>query len=262
MKDHLSIQYRKRGFTLIELLVVITIIALLVAILLPAVKLVRAAAYSVSCLSNLRQMGLSVNAYAIDFDFLPPTNPWYNRPGWPQAIAATYLESNKGQSDGNQPKDVLKCPGDLRPVVADDESIMHHSLTTETRMQCTWINNSNSDAGEFVRLWSSYASNHAAFTGTKGQVPGTIGLFWDSWTFTSLEMESVPGMSRHGLGTNMVYGDGHAARLESSFMPYGRPWQIAYWAGNGSWDSGTIMYVGPANSAENANYNKPPWKAP
>lgn len=55
-----------RGFTLVELLVVIGIIAILVAILLPALAAARAAAVSTQCKSNLRQLAIAFNAYAID----------------------------------------------------------------------------------------------------------------------------------------------------------------------------------------------------
>jgi prepilin-type N-terminal cleavage/methylation domain-containing protein len=64
------------GFTLIELLVVISIIALLVAILLPALGAARKSAKNVQCTSNLHQVGIGAQAYATDFKgLLPPQSP-------------------------------------------------------------------------------------------------------------------------------------------------------------------------------------------
>jgi prepilin-type N-terminal cleavage/methylation domain-containing protein/prepilin-type processing-associated H-X9-DG protein len=56
----------RRGFTLIELLVVIAIISVLMAILVPALHIVRFRAYEAACLSNLRQVNLALVAYAND----------------------------------------------------------------------------------------------------------------------------------------------------------------------------------------------------
>ncbi|MBN8525434.1 MAG: type II secretion system protein [Planctomycetes bacterium] len=75
----------RRAFTLIELLVVISIIAVLAALLLPAVGLVRDAAKQATCQSNQRQMMMAIHTYAGDNDGMTPwvegTHPTPQLPG-------------------------------------------------------------------------------------------------------------------------------------------------------------------------------------
>lgn len=66
---------RQRGFTLIELLVVIAIIAILAALLFPALTRAKQKALTAGCLNNLKQLQVCFHLYAMDnHDILPPNN--------------------------------------------------------------------------------------------------------------------------------------------------------------------------------------------
>lgn len=87
----------RKAFSLVELLVVVAIVALLSAILLPAVKVVKEAALGTKCASNIRQLGLGLTAYALDNEgFLPNTynnvvTPAYR---WTEQIAV-YVDASR-----------------------------------------------------------------------------------------------------------------------------------------------------------------------
>ena len=95
---HVLPRAQKSGFTLIELLVVIAIIAILASMLLPAIAKGKESARRISCVNNMRQLGLSQQMFADDNDgrFTPRQAPW-----WPERLLTYYVNSN-----------LLHCPTD------------------------------------------------------------------------------------------------------------------------------------------------------
>src|ERR1043166_6645950 len=73
---------RRYAFTLIELLVVIAIIAILAAILFPVFAQARESARTTACLSNLKQIGMSIRMYSQDYDDNFPMGTYSGSRNW------------------------------------------------------------------------------------------------------------------------------------------------------------------------------------
>jgi prepilin-type N-terminal cleavage/methylation domain-containing protein len=98
------------GFTLLELLVVIAIIAVLAALLLPALLSARAKAQRTICTNNLRQINLGVRLYSEDADDISPSAPTTNRM---VNYYRTLVQSYVGLKGPPSPQDKLfACPAD------------------------------------------------------------------------------------------------------------------------------------------------------
>ena len=99
-RDQSATEGQGVGFSLIELLVVIAVIAILAALLLPALHRAKMASKSTACKNNLRQLGVALQMYTSEYRAYPLTadanvpHTWY-----------TYLAPNYGSN-----YDIMKCP--------------------------------------------------------------------------------------------------------------------------------------------------------
>jgi prepilin-type N-terminal cleavage/methylation domain-containing protein/prepilin-type processing-associated H-X9-DG protein len=124
------------GFTLVELLVVVLILAVLMALVLPVLASAKQAGRKAACISNLRQIGLAVHAYAHDRDGRIPFGPkappftspasFYPSTGSPTSLLSIQNGAPAGlglllaEYLANTPK-VFFCPASDQPLDADVE---------------------------------------------------------------------------------------------------------------------------------------------
>ncbi len=144
----------KRGFTLIELLVVIAIIAVLLSILMPAMRKIKEIARETACKSNLKNVGLAVQMYLDDYERTIPHTQSSNRHRWFQNDNVTYRRP--GSSDtywGIFYKDYIKgqtkifgCPS--------------FQSATNTRLIYTYSGNEKVTDSSYIIKHAAFGLNH------------------------------------------------------------------------------------------------------
>ena len=236
---------RWTGFTLIELLVVISIIALLVAILLPALRNAREAARGSACLSNLRQIGVTTFTYAADYDGYTFPSSTGDVPSHPGTVsnptgAADYYSSFEPFSGSylNENKQVFICPspvpdGQKQPTVDNQFDYDLNSYGVAGR-RCSWNgrdpvwsyfenaagdNHSSVDSTSvlnvtMVRLESILLGSQRAMVGEVGQYNITSGNYINQFQIRRGSGGAQNGgalATRHAdAATQLLAADGHA----------------------------------------------------
>lgn len=169
----------RQGFTLIELLVVISIIALLIAILLPTLSSAREAARNVGCLSNQRQIGLGTSIYSNDNDALPygfyraPSAPGTESTSWARLIRNAFGKSGVtiAQTAGLPASEfaMFQCP-----TAANPGGNLHYSANPNVLID------SNGNNADPIRIDSLKRASSIvmAFDAAQRSFGGADGIAW------------------------------------------------------------------------------------
>lgn len=229
-----------RGFTLIELLVVIAIIAILAAMLLPALSRAKQQSLTTACLNNLRQLTTCWSMYAHDNnDVLPPNNSVYDintgQPITGADLTQTWCPGNARadtNSDNikigylfpyNTSTAIYKCPADRAPVVTLSGNVLNIPRSRSYNMSQS-INGMSGPDPLSATLW--YIPSFQKFTRIIKPSPTQIFVFTDVHEDEILDsLFGVPypnspweGMwfdlpaNRHNQGGCFSFADGHSER--------------------------------------------------
>jgi prepilin-type N-terminal cleavage/methylation domain-containing protein len=200
----------QRAFTLIELLVVIAIIAILAAMLLPALAKAKGKAHRTQCLSNSKQIGIATVMYLGDNNDTYPcgtrvTSPstWDAETGWPVSL----LSFMGGYKPGSQPG-VYLCPSE-RQVVATAPFQLHfqsnRDIICDTNDCPVGIRASQIRKPSIY--WMIIEKNHDYYGNVKaGGLENPVLMYWNY-------PPGSPGYRRHDGGLMAIAADGHAEWL-------------------------------------------------
>lgn len=222
----------KKRFTLIELLVVIAIIAILAALLLPALQQARARSYQSSCSSNLRQIGQYVQMYSDMFAGFAPNNEgskggtqWYGMNYLNKLELAGLLPLGIGYSKSKW--EAANYFGTKLTLCRSNPQFMVNDIKTidgmEYRSSAYAVNDIISN-GLYNKQWSGFWSRNKRFT-KLANIPNPSRWLMlaersrsDHQYFFSTNPSAwdFPGFPHGGKG-NFTYIDGHVGTMIQAF---------------------------------------------